>query len=193
MRLGGLQDAYSPSRGLGARVGPPALRWIAAGMGFVLGGTSIAGAGQWISGGSFDPAAGVPAYFLRYIAPGEPGQMTIRCTEVEGVTIDAGVTGDGPPPAGVKRETEITSTFRVFGVSTTPVAAFAAAGLPRMRGDNTIVVTVGGKEIDGFVKLLSSPLDHVEITIGDTTATVSLVGVAINIAGMSSGCPAWPR
>ena len=152
-----------------------------------------AAAAEWVPGGSFDPALGVATYFLRYVAA-EPGQMVIRCMAGEGVTIDAGATGAGPPPAGVKRDTAVDATFILYKAGqSAPAGTFRASGLPRARADNSIVVTVGGGEIDGMAKLLLLPLDHIDITIADAKASVSMDGAADKVARIASACPGWPK
>lgn len=150
-------------------------------------------AAEWIPGGTFDVTLGVAAYFVRYVAS-EPGQMVVRCMAGEGVTIDAGATGAGPPPAGVRRDTPVDVTFNVFKAgSPTSLGTFHGNGSARARADASIVVTVAGGEIDTLAKLLVQPLERVDIAIGDAKATVSMAGAAEKIARMATACPAWPN
>ncbi|MFO1183986.1 MAG: hypothetical protein U1E56_04290 [Bauldia sp.] len=164
---------------------------------FLIGGLAAgclsASAAEWVPGGTFDIALGVPTFFVRYVAA-EPGQMVVRCMAGEGVTIDAGATGAGPPPAGVRRDSVVDVRFAVFkAANAAAVGSYKGSGQARSRSDGSIVVTVAGEEIDALAKLLVQPLDHVDIAIGDAKATVTMATAAEKIARMAEACPGWPK
>jgi hypothetical protein len=150
-----------------------------------------ANAGRWVPGGTFDPRLNVATNFVRFLAEDGEGQMTIRCDTVNGLSVDAGVNGNGELPEGVGPgdDVDVTLTF-VRGEQQESVTV---AGPVFVRGDGAVMATITAPAVDPLGPLLLLPADRLDITIADVTLPVPLGDVNENLQNIADRCAAWPQ
>lgn len=149
----------------------------------------------WVFGSSLISLPNIVAYFARYVAPGEPGQMVIRCETNEGVSIDAGgvnLAGPGGGQQPTDGPVAIRLTWPAEGGAAPRVVTVDALGDRRIRSDGAVIVTFSGPSADEVAKALAEPLDKVEVVVGDVAAEIRLDGKDSVMATLSRACPAWP-
>ena len=147
-------------------------------------------AGRWVNGGMLDPNRGVPVNFLRFLAGDDEGQMTIRCDELDGLWVDAGVAGNGELPPGFAIGDQIEATFAFEAGDN--VELVAARGELLIRGDGAVLVSITGDQSAALGTALLRPADRLHITIGDLTAPVGLGGLSDRAVDLANRCGAWP-
>ncbi|MGD9739816.1 MAG: hypothetical protein AB7U48_10510, partial [Bauldia sp.] len=113
--------------------------------------------------------------------------MTIRCDELDGLWVDAGVAGDGAT-TGAALAT-VTLTFLQAGVST----EIAAEGPVVVRGDGAVLVSIAGPAAAPLGPAFLTPFDALTVTIGDVTLPVPVEGLGERLTALADRCPAWPR
>lgn len=148
-------------------------------------------AGRWIVGGMFDDVRFVPVQFLRFLAePGE-GQMTIRCDELAGLWLDAGVEGNGVVPPDLARGGAIEVSF-TFIEPDGPVT-IDAVGKLMVRLDGAVLAAIGGPAALPLGPALLGPAERVDITIAGTVRSVPLAEARPDLVALADQCQAWPR
>lgn len=150
-----------------------------------------AAAGRWLNGGTFDPRTNQATSFLRFLAEEGEGQMTIRCDAINGLWIDAGVTGNGELPEGHQPgdAIDVTLTFVSAGEEQT----VTASGSLILREDGAVLVSIVPPAVDPIGRLLLQPADRLDITVAGETRSVPLVGLSENTQRLADRCSAWPE
>jgi hypothetical protein len=167
------------------------MAWLAAGVLVGLAGVQPTQAGRWISGGMLDEARGGGVNFSRFLAAEDEGQMTVRCDELDGVWIDAGVQGNAELPEGVEQGDEIEASFAFVGGA--EAQTVTASGPVMVRGDGAVLVSLSGDQAAELGRQLLVPSDRVEVSIAGDTRTVTLAGALEKLQTLASRCTAWPR
>lgn len=162
---------------------------IAAALTVGLAGPAVAG--QWVSGGTFDPERGVAVAFLRYLAGEGEGQMTIRCDELDGLWVDAGAAGNGELPEG-RQAGDLTEVVFSF-VQEGGTYATTLMGELLVRNDGAVLASIFGEAARPLAELLVQPAERVDITIGDITRPVTLDGAWEDFESLSARCDGWPE
>jgi hypothetical protein len=153
-------------------------------------------ADNWVFGSSLVALPDQVAYFARYVAPGAPGQIVIRCDTVAGLSIDAGAVNmaaaaNATPAAPGVVSVRLTSPAE--GANPAKVETIDATGEQRIRSDGAIIVTFTGPAAELVARGLSGPLEKVEVLVGDTAADISLEGMPDVIDTLSGVCKTWPQ
>jgi hypothetical protein len=150
--------------------------------------------GRWIRGGGLDGLT--PVAFGRYLAEADEAQMTVRCDDVTGLSIDAGTTANGTPPADTDMEGFASASFTfVNGASRETVAT---KGEVRIRGGLVVLVALTGAEAAKVGDLLREPAERLEITIDGQTKGLTLLsappfGTAADLFNqIAASCSGWP-
>ena len=147
-------------------------------------------AGRWITGGTLDVERGIGVSFLRFLSePGE-GQMTIRCDQLDGLWIDAGVAGNGELPDGVQQGDLIDATFTF--VRGGEEDAVVAAGPVLVRGDGAVLIAISGENAFPLGPALLVPAERLDLTIAGRTLPIPFDGVSEDAIALSERCGAWP-
>ena len=147
-------------------------------------------AGEWVRGGTFDAERGVGIMFLRYLASDGEGQMTIRCDAIDGLWVDAGVTGGGQLPEGMF--TGDLSDVEFAFVREDSVDQLTLTGELLIRTDGAVLVTVVGDEATPLADLLLEPAERIDLTVGEVTAVVTLNDFIEEAQNMADRCDGWP-
>ncbi len=161
-----------------------------------LAGGPAAAADVWVFGSSLVAPPNIVANFARYVAPGEPGQMVVRCQTDEGVSIDAGgvnLAFAGPNAVAPEGAVAVRLTWPAEGGAAPRELTVDAVGEHRIRSDGAVIVTFSGPEADQVAKALVEPLAKVEVLVGDVAAEIRLEGKDEVMATLSRVCSAWPR
>jgi hypothetical protein len=152
-------------------------------------------ADNWVFGSSLVALPNQVAYFARYVAPGAPGQIVVRCDTVEGVSIDAGAinaaaaNAAAPSAAGA---VSVRFTWPAEGAAPPRVETVDATGEQRLRSDGAIIVTFTGPAAEEVAKDLTEPLAKIEVLVGDVTAEILLEGIGEVMETLSRVCSTWP-
>jgi len=147
-------------------------------------------AGRWVPGGAFDPARGVATTFIRFLAEEGEGQMTIRCSAMDGLTIDIGVAGNAVVPQGLAEGGEAAVNL-AFGGAVRSVS-MQVSGIVMVRRDGAVMVALSGADAAAVAGAIGPDVDEVVATIGGVTRPVPLQSLVPLIAGFAAACPAWP-
>lgn len=146
-----------------------------------------------MNGATFDTARGVPVSFLRFLAAEGDGQMTIRCDEIAGLWIDAGVAGNAELPADLPPggEMEVTLTFVTLSG---PPATVTLSGPAVIRLDGAVLVALTGPTVAPLGSLFRQSAERVDIEIAGTTRSVTLEGMAERMDALARRCgDGWPQ
>jgi hypothetical protein len=147
-------------------------------------------AGNWVRGGAFDPVRGVVSTFLRFLAEDGEGQMTIRCSTADGLTMDVGVAGNAALPQGA-----------VIGGETIVDLAFPGAAAPTsiqvlgtllIRQDGAVLVSLSRDGAAAVAVALAAGADQAVATIGGVTRPVPLETLSPLLPGFAAACAGWP-
>ncbi|MCC6982229.1 MAG: hypothetical protein IT535_03065 [Bauldia sp.] len=151
---------------------------------------------SWVFGSSLIALPDQVAYFARYVAPGAPGQIVVRCDTVAGVSIDAGAVNmaaaanAAPSTPGA---VSVRLTWPAEGANPARVETIDATGEQRIRSDGAIIVTFAGPAADLVAKGLAEPLEKVEVLVGEVAADIALDGIGEVMETLSRACKTWPR
>lgn len=147
-------------------------------------------AGRWVPGGAFDPAQGVLTNFIRFLAEEGEGQMTIRCSAAEGLTIDVGVSGNATVPQGLAEGGEAAVDL-VFGGAAQSVS-MQVRGSVIVRRDGAVMVALSGADAAAVAGALRPDVDQVLATVGGVTRPVPLQTLTPLVPGFAATCAVWP-
>jgi hypothetical protein len=152
-------------------------------------------ADNWVFGSSLVALPDQIAYFARYVAPGAPGQIVVRCDTLEGVSIDAGAVNMAAANAAAPAAPGAVSvrfTWPAEGGAPPRVETIDATGEQRVRSDGAIIVTFTGATAEEVAKDLAQPVAKVEVLVGDVAADILLEGIGEVMETLSRVCSAWP-
>jgi hypothetical protein len=154
-------------------------------------------ADSWVFGSSLVAPPNQVAYFARYVAPGAPGQIVVRCDTVEGVSIDAGAVNAAaaanPAPAAAEGAVSVRFTHPSAGGAPPVVETVDAVGEQRLRSDGAVIVTFTGESANTVAKALAQPLDKLEVLVGEASADIVLEGMAEVMETLARVCSTWPN